>query len=114
MGADFAEYSTVQQWRKGLHEQWGDEPDMAARHETLQAFCALAGKTPDELIEECTREVESGKRIRIKARREYTAKIAEFQASVEGNSRQQAKAANFVRSFFIHNGIFMQAGLGGD
>jgi hypothetical protein len=31
---------------------------------------------------------------------------------VEGTPRQQSKAANFVRSFFIHNGIFMQAGLG--
>jgi hypothetical protein len=64
------------------------------------------------MIAECTREVESGKRIRIKARREYTEKIAAFQASVEGNARQQSKAANFVRSFFIYNGIFMQAGLG--
>ena len=114
MGEDIASYATVQQWRTGLKEQWGDEPDMTARLETLARFCALAGKTPDDLIAECTREVESGKRIRIKARREYSEKIAEFQASIDGNSRQQAKAANFVRSFFIHNGIFMQAGLGGD
>jgi len=114
VGGDIADYATVQQWRKGLREQWGDEPDMTARVETLQRFCALAGKNPDDLIAECTREVESGKRIRLKARREYTEKIAEFQASVEGNTRQQSKAANFVRSFFIHNGIFMQAGLGGE
>lgn len=114
VGEDIASYATVQQWRTGLKEQWGDEPDMTARLETLTRFCALAGKTPDDLIAECTREVESGKRIRIKARREYSEKIAEFQASIDGNSRQQAKAANFVRSFFIHNGIFMQAGLGGD
>jgi len=114
VGEDFAQYATVQQWRAGLREQWGDEPDMTARYETLERFCALAGKTPDELIAECTRDVDSGKRIRIKARREFTEKIGEFQASVEGNARQQSKAANFVRSFFIHNGIFMQASLGGE
>jgi hypothetical protein len=78
---------------------------MTARLETLQAFCDFAGADPDAMIAACTREVESGKRIRIKARREITEKIAAFQAGIEGNVRQQAKAANFVRSFFIHNGI---------
>jgi hypothetical protein len=84
---------------------------MTQRLDVLNRFVAFVGKDPDTIIEECTREVESGKRIRIKARREYSEKIAEFQATVEGNPRQQSKAANLVRSFFIHNGIFMQAGL---
>jgi hypothetical protein len=106
------EYATAQQWLKGLEAQWGETPDMSARFEMLGRFCTFAGKDPDEMVAECTREVESGKRIRIKARREYTEKIAEFQATVEGSARQQSRAANLVRSFFIHNGIFMQAGLG--
>jgi hypothetical protein len=113
VGHPIAKYATVQQWVHGLREQWGDEPDMAQRYEALQAFAGLTGKDPDTMIAECTREVEGGKRIRIKVRREYTQKIAEFQACIEGNARQQAKAANLVRSFFIHNGIFMQAGLAG-
>ncbi len=78
----------------------------------LEAFCRFAGRTPDELIAECSREVEGGKRIRIKKRREYTEKIAEFQRSVDGGPRDQTRAGSIVRSFFIHNGIFMQAGLG--
>jgi hypothetical protein len=106
------EFETVSQWERGLAEQWGEQPDMTARLATLEAFTAFAGKDPDTMIEECTREVDSGKRIRIKARREYSEKIAAFQDTVEGNPRQQSKAANFVRSFFIHNGIFMQAGFG--
>jgi hypothetical protein len=109
---NIAECETVRQWARGLKEQWGEEPDMTPRLSTLEAFCAFAGSDPDAMIAACTREVESGKRIRIKARREFTEKIAAFQAQVEGNPRQQAKAANFIRSFFIHNGIFMQAGLG--
>lgn len=104
-------YETVETWRSGLREQWGDEPDMTERMATLERFCAMVGKDPDAIILECTREVESGKRIRIKARREFSEKIVEFQAATGGTAREQGKAANLVRSFFIHNGIFMQAGL---
>lgn len=105
------QYDTVRQWAAGLREQWGDEPDMTSRLATLARFCELTGQDPDTMIAACTREVESGKRIRVKARREYSEKIAEFEKGVEGNARQQAAAANLIRSFFIHNGIFMQAGL---
>ena len=108
-----AEYSTVQTWRDGLKEQWGDEPDMVPRIEMLGSFCDFVRTDPDTLIAACTREVESGKRIRIKARREYSEKIAEFQALAGATPREQMKAGNVVRSFFIHNGIFMQAGLSG-
>ncbi len=104
--------ATVQTWVRALAEQWGEEPsDLDARIAILQRFCGFVQRDPDALIEECTREVESGKRIRVKARREYTARIADFQATVGGEARAQARAANIVRSFFIHNGIFMQAGL---
>jgi hypothetical protein len=112
VGDTIADYAAVQQWAKGLREQWGEEPDMSERHVVLQRFADFAAKDPDTMIKDCTREVESGKRIKIKARRQYTEAIAAFQGTVEGNPRQQSKAANLVRSFFIHNGIFMQAGLG--
>jgi len=107
-----AGYATVQTWRKGLVEQWGEEPaDFDRRAAMLEGFCDLAGRDPDGMIEDCTREVEGGKRIRIKARREYSEKIAEFQKTAGGDARSQGRAGNIVRSFFIHNGIFMQAGL---
>jgi hypothetical protein len=112
MGEQIADYAAVQQWTAGLREQWGEEPEMSERLATLQRFAEFTAKDPDTMIKDCTREVESGKRIRIKARRQYTEAIAAFQQAQEGNARQQARAANFVRSFFIHNGIFMQAGLG--
>jgi hypothetical protein len=107
-----ADYATVKAWRKGLAEQWGAEPeDFDQRVAMLERFSALTGRNPDEMIADCTREVESGKRIRIKARREYSEKIDEFQASEGGDERAQGRAGNTIRSFFIHNGIFMQAGL---
>ena len=108
-----ADYEAVETWRGGLSEQWGEEPDMTARTGALGRFCEFAGKDPDALIAECTRQVESGKRIRIKARREYSEKIAEFQAASAGSAREQLKLGNTIRSYVIHNGIFMQAGLAG-
>jgi hypothetical protein len=105
---------TVQAWVRGLREQWGEEPaDMAARTETLARFCVFVGREPDMIIEECSRVVEGGKRIRLKKRRLYSEKIDEFQRSVDGDARAQTRAGNVVRSFMIHNGIFMQGGVGG-
>jgi hypothetical protein len=104
----------VQAWVAGLREQWGEEPaDMGARVETLERFCAFVERGPDTIIEECSREVEGGKRIRIKKRRFYAEKIDDFQGSVDGDARAQTRAGNVVRSFMIHNGIFMQGGVGG-
>ena len=106
------DYAAVQTWRTGLVEQWGEEPaDFGDRVVLLERFCVIAERDPDGMIEDCTREVESGKRIRIKARREYSEKIASFQESAQGDARAQGRVGNIIRSFFIHNGIFMQAGL---
>lgn len=106
------DYESVQTWLKGLRAQWAREPDdVEGSLATLQRFCTFVEREPDAIIAECSREVESGKRIRIKARRSYAEKIVEFEASVEGDTRTQTRAGNTVRSFMIHNGIFMQAGL---
>ena len=64
------------------------------------------------MITECTREVESGKRIRIKARREYSAKIEEFQVTVEGDARKQSTGGEF-RAELLHPQRNLHAG-GGD
>ena len=108
------DYAAVQTWFQGLKEHWGEEPpDKEGKLNTLMAFCRFAEKDPDAIVEECSREVEGGKRIRIKARRLYSEKIEEFKGNIEGNSREQGRAANTVRSFMIHNGIFMQGGVQG-
>jgi hypothetical protein len=104
--------ASVRTWVDGLREQWGDVPtDMPSRIETLSEFCRLVDRDPDAIIAECAREVEGGKRIRIKKRKLYSEKIDEFQASLEGDSRAQTRAGNIIRSFMIHNGIFMQGGV---
>ncbi len=106
--------TSIDTWRKGLIEQWGEAPsDFDQRLEVVARFCQFVGQDPDMLIAACSREVESGKRIRIKERRLYTQKITEFQELLAGDAREKGRAGNVVRSFFIHNGIFMQAGVQG-
>ena len=106
------DYASVQAWLQGLREQWGREPeDAASRMHILERFCLFVERDPDTVIQECVREVEGGKRIRVKGRRFYNDKIAEFQGSVDGDSRTRAHWGNTVRSFLIHNGIFLQSGL---
>lgn len=106
------EFETVRTWFQGLRDQWGEDPDdWDERLEAIAAFCAFAGKDPDKVIRECVRESKSGKRISSKGRRFYNDKIAEWQASLPGDRSEQARAGNAVRSFLIHNGIFLQSGL---
>lgn len=106
------EFETVRTWRRGLREQWGEEPeDWDNRIEALAGFCAFVDKDPDTVIKECVRESESGRRISVKGRRFYNGKIAEWQASLPADRRAQGWAGNAVRSFLIHNGIFIQSGL---
>ena len=104
--------ATVQTWLRGLREQWGEDPeDWDERIEALTGFCAFVDKDPDTVIKECLRESESGRRISVKGRRFYSDRIAEWQAALAGDRRAQGRAGNAVRSFLIHNGIFLQSGL---
>jgi hypothetical protein len=112
LAKDIESYETVRTWRAGLRRQWGSEPaDFNEQLDVLRRFCEFVDRDPDSIIAECSRQVEGGRRIRIKARRFFSEKIAEFQAMVEGDARAQGRAGNAVRSFMIHNGIFMQSGV---
>jgi hypothetical protein len=107
---DFAAYASVQAWLADYVRHWGPaDAGVPKKLETLREFCQLVGRDPDAIVGECLRQVEEGKRIRLKARRRYIEAIREFEAGHEG-----ARAAgNIVRSFFIHNGIAMSADVPG-
>ena len=103
---EFARYTSVQAWRADYVRHWGDnDPGLTQNLEILQEFCRFVEKDPDAIIAECLRQVEAGKRIRLKARRRYIEAIREFETRHE---RGRA-AGNVVRSFLIHNGIAMSA-----
>jgi hypothetical protein len=81
------------------------------RLEALAAFCAFAGKNPDTMNREWVRESKPRKRISSKGRHFYNDRIAEWQTSLPDDKPKQAQAGNTVRSFLIHNGIFLQSRL---
>jgi hypothetical protein len=109
MTTNLIDYQTVQTWLAGVHEQSGVSPENdAKRLQVLAEFCARIEKTPDQIIDECLRDVEGGKKIRVKGRRFYAEQVAEFEQQVGGSPGERRQKANYVRSFLIHNGVLLQ------
>ena len=106
------DYVTVQTWLDGLRQHWGGDGSANEERLTiLEAFCKFADKDPDTVIDEWVRVKDGEKRVRPKGRRRYADLITEFQSQVEGSRLTRGKWGNTVRSFLIHNGILLQAGL---
>ncbi len=109
MTTDIEHAKTVQAWLKGLEDQSGVSRDEGLqRVAVLQDFCALIDKEPDQIIAECLREVEGGKKIRAKGRRFYADRITEFESSIGGDAGEKRQMGNYIRSFLIHNGVLLQ------
>jgi hypothetical protein len=111
--AQLAEYRTVQTWLKNVHHQSpASTTSDQDRLSTLLMFCQLAEKDPDEIIEECFRAPKEGdewKHIKFKARRSYSGLIDRAQEELYGGGSAGRQRGSIIRSFFIHNGVFMQA-----
>ena len=109
------EYASVQAWLDGLKQHWGGDPvtDDPDRMPMLEAFCVYANRDPDQIIKETTMIKDGEKRIRTKGRERYAALIDEWQATIEGSRIRKGKAGNTVRSFLIHNGVLLAAGMQG-
>lgn len=107
------EYAAVQAWLDGLRQHWGGDPatDDPERLPILEAFCRYANRNPDQIIRETTMLKDGEKRIRLKGRAKYAALIDEWQATVEGSRIRKGKWGNTVRSFLIHNGVLLAAGM---
>ncbi len=107
------EYASVQTWLDGLRQHWGGDPltDDPERLPMLEAFCRHANRTPDQIIKETTMIKDGEKRIRIKGRERYSKLIDEWQATIEGSRIRRGKWGNAVRSFLIHNGVLLAAGM---
>jgi hypothetical protein len=103
------EYQAVQTWLHGVHEQSGVSPEHdAKRLQVLMEFCARVEKTPDQIIDECLRDVDGGKKIRVKGRRFYAEQITAFEQQAAGSIGEKRQKANYIRSFLIHNGVLLQ------
>jgi hypothetical protein len=108
------DYESVKTWFSSLREQSGVDPGAdPQRLAWLKEFCEFVDLNPDEIVHACLL-VKQGRetRISVKGRRNLAEKITEFQALGEGlDSRKRAARGNTIRSFLIHNGILLQAGM---
>jgi hypothetical protein len=107
------EYAAVQTWLDGLKQHWGGDPatDDPERLPNLEAFCRYANRDPDQVIKETTMLKDGQRRIRVQGRARYAALIDEWAQTIEGSRIKRGKSANTVRSFLIHNGVLLAAGM---
>ena len=102
-------FESVVTWSRGLEEQWGGDPlaEDPGKLRSLEAFCELVGKNPDELVEFCfLRRKESGERFTSKKRRDQVRKhLKEFEAMSGLSGREARRRPNNVVSFLSHNGV---------
>jgi len=108
-----AAYSSVQKWLKNVHHQSpASTTTDEARLNALLKFCHLTQKDPDVIIVDCFREQKEGeiwRHIKFKTRRKYSNLIDQAQDEIFGGGTAGRQQGSIIRSFFIHNGVFMQA-----
>lgn len=112
--ASLESYPSVQTWHQGLREQSGVDPAAdPSRLKLLEEFCRSVELDPDEVIKACLLEKEGrDTKISIKGRTRVAQMVADFQAAGEDlSARERANRGNTIRSFLIHNGILLQAGV---
>lgn len=105
------QYDSVAAWRRGLIEQWGDDPlaDDPGKLEALEGFCEFLGKDPDELVAFCfLRKRDTGERFASAARRkEVGATLRSHRDSLGLTGTAGRRLVSDVLSFLIHNGVLM-------
>jgi hypothetical protein len=105
---DVRNAESTRRWLSSRQDLWGASANSDALIETLTSFCQFAGKSPDEMVDDCLKPGKTGETLtlRTRARRQYMDLIEQFEAS--SKSRDQG---NIARSFLIHNGIAMNPGI---
>jgi len=106
--ADIQQYKSVKKWIESVNG--GSDPTEMAEHiNLLSEFCNFEHLDPDELILRCVRTLkDESKAISTKGRREIESAIKAFVANRNKTGREAIVEENKLRSFFVHNGIFMQ------
>ena len=102
--ADVRNAESTRPWLSSRQDLWGASANSDALIETLTSFCQLAGKSPDEMVDDCLKPGKTGETLmlRTRARRQYMDLIEQFEASSQSRAH-----GNVARSFLIHNGIAM-------
>jgi hypothetical protein len=108
-GVDMQASPAMQKWLESLRKR-GEEVNLDDdRVKLVEGFCEYVGKTPDEVVDYCwLRNRKDGLRsISSKRRRETSEQIEEYIKESGLTAYKATVAANTIRSFLIHNGVFM-------
>jgi len=107
-GAPFDGSPAVQRWLDRAGDG-GSPAEQMSDLQLLRRFCAAERATPDELVARCLRSTTSGDTAISAAGRRATDQAITAFAAAEGRSGREAVVlGNRLRSFLIHNGIFLQ------
>lgn len=100
---------TVRRWLEARGAAVGSPEETAAALALLGRFSAFVGIGPDEIVARCLRTTREGARAISAAGRRWADEAIEAFVASEGLSGHEAVATgNRLRSFLIHNGIFLQ------
>ena len=107
---DIESQASVKQWATGSVLAQDPAEVREQKLAILADFCAKVGKSPDELVAFCIlRKKATGERFLSFKRREAVNNwLDEFVADQGWTGKQAVVNANVVRSFLIHNGVFIQ------
>ncbi len=108
-GDEVAAARTVQRWFVAGRFENDPEEEKQARLQLLADFCDHRGQSPDELVEGLLRTTKSGDTaISGKRRNETNSSIDEFVDKSGLTGKDAVVTGNQLRSFLVHNGIFIQ------
>jgi len=107
---DIESQASVKQWVTGSVLAQDPAEVREQKLGILADFCAKVGKSPDELVAFCIlRKKATGERfLSVKRREAVNNWLDEFVADQGWTGKQAVVNANVVRSFLIHNGVFIQ------
>jgi hypothetical protein len=102
--------ASVKQWAAAAGFDHDPAEVRERKFRILAGFCAKVDKSPDELVAFCIlRKKATGERfLSVKRREAVNGWLDEFAAEQGWTGKQAVADANVVRSFLIHNGVFIQ------
>jgi hypothetical protein len=100
---------SVVRWFDSARLHSDTEEEKQLRYRLLADFCEHMGQPPDELVAGLIRTTKAGdKAISAKRREAMDASIDEFVEKSGFAGRDAIVNGNILRSFLVHNGIFIQ------
>jgi hypothetical protein len=100
---------SVVRWFESARLNSDSDEEKQLRYALLADFCEHIGQSPDDLVSSLVRTTKAGESaISAKRRKIVDASIEEFVEKSGFTGRDAIVNGNIIRSFLVHNGIFIQ------